>query len=208
MTNLILAEGDYNMLLIESYWYEKNPPRWYIKQPKKIAEDFEILIPRDRARGVNVDYDRLDRETVEQVDHYTLYVRQQPGSRYVRKDTDVYFKLPKSNMTVRIILYMDGGVNFDPKFHKYIIRETDELDRRIILGFCKKYQNALVNASHGDDWDAENLKHHSLFYRATDMPKRIKTGSENRDSTDFYRKLNLLQPYDENNNIFKNVRII
>lgn len=200
------------MLLIDSTYYSKqrvNPQLNYV-QPN---EGFELRIPKARARGESKDM--ISKEKIQYVDHYTLYIRNQFGSPYVRKDTDVYFKLP-SGFTCRIIIHMDGGASFDSKFHKEILRETDELDRRILLGFCILYDVELKHASHRklDTWLQNVLEEAALNYTASKMPKRIKSGPKNNDHTEWLRTSGWLEPYDEskieNNNasIFANVRFI
>ena len=89
---------------------------------------------------------------------------------------------------------MNGGVSFKPDEHKLLIRETDELDRRIILGFCKKHQWSLKDACYEDKEDF-SIKSDALCYKASYMPKRIKQGSENRNIV----YLDKLEPYEENN---------
>lgn len=160
------------------------------------VEDFILRIPRDYARGNTTT--RPTYKKICEVPHYELHITHQVGSSYTRKPTYVYWTLPKSKRLVAIVLHPDGGVEFKKDEHKFIIRETDELDRRIILGFCKKHQSSLTDACHdferGEDyyWD---LVARASIYKASDMPKRIKTGKGSSDLTWFYK--NSLEPYEE-----------
>lgn len=174
-----------------------------IKSPNLLNE-YALCIPRAYARGES---DKLvSRNEVDKIPHYTLYIERQIGRSYTRKPTYVYWELPKTKRLVAIVLYPDDGVEFKKDEHKFIIRETDELDRRIILGFCKKYQLELKHECHSDkerpDWE---LVGGATFYRASDMPKRIKTGKGSTDLTWFYK--NMLEPYEECG-IFSNLQFI
>ena len=92
---------------------------------------------------------------------------------------------------------MDGGVGFDKMFHKDIIRETDALDRRIILGFCLKNYGLLLSASYknGHKGCKSGLETQAKWYKADNMPKRFKTGPDGSDVTKWYKDL---EPYEEN----------
>lgn len=159
-------------------------------------EEYAICIPRARARGE--DDTPVEIEDIPKVDHYELYVEEQVGTVRNRRDTFVFYKLPKSGKLVSIRLYMDGGVGFDKMFHKDIIRETDALDRRIILGFCLKYYGLLLDASYkiGHKGCKSSLETQAKWYKADNMPKRFKTGPDGSDVTRFYKDL---KPYEENN---------
>lgn len=165
--------------------------------------EFKLSIPKKYARGESTK--RIKYNEVDKVPHYELFVEPQVGSSLNRRGTDVYFKLPKSGRLVRIIIYPDWGVEFDPKFHKYIIRETDELDRRIIIGFCMKYQSTLRDACYPDNKEGGEISDtrkmliqmDAADYRASDMPKRLKTGRLGTDFTNFYKLHGWLEPYDE-----------
>lgn len=165
--------------------------------------EFKLSIPKKYARGESTK--RIKYNEVDKVPHYELFVEPQVGSSLNRRGTDVYFKLPKSGRLVRIIIYPDWGVEFDPKFHKYIIRETDELDRRIIIGFCIKYQSTLRDACYPDNKEDGKLDDTSImmmqmyasYYKASDMPKRLKTGKLGDDETEWYKMMGMLKPYDE-----------
>ena len=175
-----------------------------IESPKLLNE-YALCIPRAYARGESNKL--VSRNEADKIPHYTLYIERQIGRSYTRKPTYVYWELPKTKRLVAIVLHPDGGVEFKKDEHKFIIRETDELDRRIILGFCKKHQWSLKAECHRDaedepDW---HLKSNAAFYRASDMPKRIKTGKGSGDLTWFYK--NMLEPYEECG-IFSNLQFI
>ena len=170
----------------------------------KQLNEYALYIPRDYARGES-NKRPTSQEEVKNIPHYELHITRQVGTVRNRRDTYVYLRLPKSKRLVNIILYMDGGVGFDKSMHKYIIRELDELDRRIILGYCLKYQETLRDACYEDKEEPDFwLASYTTDYRASDMPKRIKTGSWGVDFTEYYHDL---KPYEEQG-IFSNIRFI
>ena len=149
-------------------------------------EGYPILIPRAYARE-ETDVRTTKLEEIKEIDHYELYITKQIGSVQTRKDSFLYVKLPKSGNYIPIILHVDGGVSFQPITKKFALREFDELDRRIILGYCRKYHSTLVWACHDDKhrnkfW----LQTEATYYRASDQPKRFKLGSEGKDFSRFY----------------------
>lgn len=175
-----------------------------IKSPKLLNE-YALRIPRAYARGESTKM--VSRNDIPKIPCYILYLEPQIGRNYTRKPTYVYWELPKTKRLVAVILHPDGGVDFKKDEHKFIIRETDELDRRIILGFCRKYHYHLINACHDDSDSGEprfELKLASELYKASSMPKRIKTG-KSTDLTWFYK--DILQPYEECG-IFSNVKFM
>lgn len=159
-----------------------------IIEPSSLNE-YKICIPKaySREETKNMPMD------AEKVPHYELYIERQIGTVRNRRSTYIFWKLPKTGRMVAIELFMDGGVDFKPDERKYILRETDELDRRIVLGFCLGHQEALRYACYSDKkdiWLAGDARH----YKASDMPKRIKRGKWDCDFTDFYIDL---EPYEE-----------
>lgn len=165
--------------------------------------EYSLLIPREWARGESDEY-LGTQEQVEKVPHYELHIERQIGTRKNRRDAFIYLRLPKSKMLINIILHMDGGVSFDRRFHKYVLREMDELDRRIILGFCDKYHSFLVEACYSDE-RTYYLDHSAATYKASDYKKRIKSGSRGNDYTEFHKKYNGGFELYEESSIFKNV---
>lgn len=148
--------------------------------------EYAVRIPRGYAREENTTW--LRPEDVKNVPHYELRIERQEGSHKTRRNTYIFLKLPKSGRYVSIILYPDGGASFDPKFHTWIIRELDELDRRIVLGFCIMYDSALRGMCHTDDERSRDwIEREAATYKASDMPKRLKPGP----------KGNKLYPYDD-----------
>lgn len=185
--------------------------------PRKLedGDTVKLLIPRKYARGEEDDVYVKD---IEKIDHYELRVLKQVGNyngaKY-RKDTILLVKLPKSKKYMSMLLHPDAGISIDPKFHTQFLREFDEKDRHIIKGFCYKYHDWLINASHVEDPGyVESMYPHAKWFRYTDVPKRITCGRK-RDDTEFYRNLigDKLNPYDEsydcvNKNIFENIRFL
>lgn len=165
--------------------------------------EYKICIPKEYAREESDEF--LGSKKSCDVPHYEIYIERQIGTVRNRRDTYLYLRLPKSKMLVTIILYMDGGVGFDPKFHKYILREMDALDRRVVLGFCLKNESLLKLACYSSESaykPALDLK--AASYRASQMPKRLKTGSRGIDMTFAYSDL---EPYEESS-IFKDLQFI
>lgn len=163
--------------------------------------NFKIMIPRDHAR---MESDKpVHPNDVENVEHYTIYITKQIGTSRNRRDCFLYCKFPGSDRLFKVILHMDGGVSYDKMEHKYMLRETDELDRRIIIGFCKLYQHMLKNYCYDyhdkPDWW---ILSYAAEYTHKDMPKRIKTGSMGNNFP--YKDL---KPYEECN-IFAAVALI
>lgn len=170
---------------------------------RDVLTEYKICIPKSYSRGESDKY--VPVKDCEDVPHYELYIERQIGSVRNRRDTYLYLRLPESGMLVTIILYMDGGVGFDPKFHKYILRELDELDRRVILGFCLQNEGSLRWACYSNENEYKrSLELKASKYNISQMPKRLKTGSRDNDFTSMY---NDLEPYEESN-IFSNMKLI
>lgn len=173
-------------------------------------EGYPILIPRAYARE-ETNVKTRKPEDINQIDHYTLYVTKQIGSVQTRKDSFVYVKLPKSGNYIPIILHVDGGVSFQPITKRLALKEFDELDRRIILGYCRKFQSTLKSECHnGHERSRFYLEREAAYYRASDQPKRFKLGSDGNDFSRFYSDL---KPYELSSpvkemNIFENVRFV
>ena len=173
-------------------------------------DGYSIYIPRAYARGESNEWIRRPEE-IHNLDHYELRITRQIGSVQTRRDSFVYIKLPKSNTSAAITLHNDGGISFHPSTKRLVYREYDQLDRRIILGFCRKFQSILFSACHDESFKNRNwLEYQASRYRATDQPKRFKLGSEGNDFSRFYKNL---QPYElvstnELANIFENIQFI
>ena len=172
-------------------------------------DGYSIYIPRAYARGESNEWIRKPNE-IQSLDHYELRITRQIGSVQTRKDSFVYIKLPKSDTSAAITLHTDGGISFHPSTKRLVYREYDQLDRRIILGFCRKFQSMLFSACHDDEQRHRNwLEYQASRYRFSDQPKRFKQGSEGNDFSRFYKDL---KPYEllakESSNIFMNIRFI
>lgn len=173
--------------------------------------EFEVRIPIESSRkGKGSLCPTLDES--KNIPSYQLYVEEQVGTSRNRRDTNIYFRLPKSGDLIRIILHMNQGVSFDPIDHKKLLRETDELDRRIVRGFCLKYQSTLMDACYPPynsriDYQRD-IRLKALHYKSTDMPKRLpRSGDQGIDSSRFWKDL---KPYEESVDcgIFSKVAII
>lgn len=174
--------------------------------PSEVLNEYSLLIPKEWARGESSGY-LGSQERVEEVPHYELYIEKQIGSYRNRKDTFVFLRLPRSKKVINIVLHKDGGVSFDKQFNKYVLRELDELDRTIILGFCDKYHDILVQACYKDGRDPY-LDRMAATYKASNYKKRIKRGPSGNDNTDFYIKNGGLNYIEEDCGIFNMVKLI
>ena len=184
-----------------------------VSEMENVNEMFSLYIPKAYAREEKSSkYYNVSREDVTKVPHYELIVNKQIGTSRNRRDTDIYYKLPKSGHLVRIILHMNQGVSFDKKFHTMLLHETDAIDRLIILGFCMKYQSTLKDACYEEnnrEGTRRWLRMYAYSYHKGLMPKRLKQGDQGVDSSRFWKDL---KPYEESNNIdcgiFSNVVFI
>lgn len=152
---------------------------------------YELCIPRDHARMESCK--RVCIEDARCINHYSIYIAEQIGSVRNRRDCLLLCKFPTSDQLFGVYLFMEGGVNYVKYEHKYMLRVTDELDRRIILGFCLKYQDQLKRACYNHTRDQDGY----LLLAAADytykmMPVRIK---HQRGSFDPQYKT--LEPYEE-----------
>ena len=140
----------------------------------------QILIPKDHARCEGNGPKNLEELSKYKGEFYTLYIFDQPGSFLNSRGTIVMWKLPSpSKLLVGIQIYRDGGADFMKSAHKDILRNTDELDRRIVRGFCQKYHMAISSAAHDKEVFERYtgaLQSYALDYTYNDMPKRLKNG--------------------------------
>lgn len=151
----------------------------------------ELCIPRDHARMEN--NKSVPLEECKNVDHYSIYITEQVGTIRNRRDCLLLCKFPTSDRLFGVYIFMQGGVNYVKDEHKYMLRVTDELDRRIVLGFCLKYQDQLKRAC----YDHGPREDHYLELAAADythkmMPLRIK-----HQRGDFDPEYKDLEPYEE-----------
>ena len=165
---------------------------------------WEIKIPREYAR---MESDKKVKHTdIDNVSHYTIFITKQVGTPRNRRDCFLYCRFPNSDRLYKIVLHMDGGVSYEKNEHRFMIRETDELDRRIVLGFCKIYQGNLVQYCYSDNSEPDVwILRNAASYRSSYTAKRIKQGSLNNS----YPYKNLA-PYEEAsvNNIFSKLVLI
>ena len=162
---------------------------------------YKIMIPRAYARMETNTKPRL--EDLDNIDHYSIYIVKQVGSIQNRRDTILFCQFPGNDRLFKVILHTDGGASYEKSEHKYMLRITDELDRRIVLGYCMMYQVELRWLSYGDKKPMWRDYSNALNYRADEMPKRLKHGPINTNII----KYNNLRPYEENT-IFSKVVFI
>ena len=163
---------------------------------------YEIPIPRAHARMDNTS--RVLPDQVMALEHYSIYITKQIGTVRNRRDCFLYCRFPSSDRLFKIILHMDGGVSYEKAEHKYMLRVTDELDRRIVLGFCKKYQSQLKYACYSDEREPNPfILMNAAEYTHKMMPVRIKSGSAGNNF-----RYPHLEPYEESYNIFSKVVLI
>ena len=163
---------------------------------------WKICIPKKYARMESKK--RVTPENVHTVDCYEIYITRQIGSSRNRRNTFIYIKFPNHDKLFTVILYADGGVGFAKHDHKYVLRVSDEIDRRIILGFCRMYQHNLTKYCYEDTNEPDRwILYNASSYTIDQMPKRIKSGSEGNSIE--YRDL---KPYEEHYSIFNNIVIV
>lgn len=161
-------------------------------------DGFWLKIPRSHAR-METEKVPFKLKDIENDPCYEFYLFRQLGTYCSRRDTIVLYKLPSGRL-ISIILYRDGGVDWNKDERKYVLRETDELDRRIILGFCRKYQDTMFEITRKEIEEYKFctsrfwLQEEALFYTYKMSPKRFKKGSLGNDYTDFYEPM--MEPYD------------
>ena len=170
---------------------------------------FWIYIPRSHARMETTVKPNIDH--IPENDRYEFYIFRQIGSSVARRDTYVLYKLP-SGRKIAIRLFMDGGADWVKEDRKFMLRETDELDRRIILGFCYRYQDPLADLSRTDFTKPSSgkrwLEHEALDFTYKMVPKRLKKGSFGNDYTDDYRAMGAIDPWDESSSLFDDVNFL
>lgn len=169
---------------------------------------FWIYIPRSHARMETTVKPNIDH--IPENDRYEFYIFRQIGSPVARRDTYVLYKLP-SGRKIAIRLFMDGGADWVKEDRKFMLRETDELDRRIILGFCYRHQVTICDLSRMD-FNKPSSSKRWLEYEALDftykmVPKRLKKGSFGNDYTDEYRAMGAIDPWDESS-LFDDVKFL
>lgn len=203
---MLLKEYDIDEHIIKSNPNKQDDIINGFKQINKDTSDIEnntykIMIPRAHARMETNTKPNIDE--LESVEHYTIYIVKQIGSIQNRRDTILFCQFPSSDRLFKVILHTDGGASFEKSEHKYMLRVTDELDRRIILGYCMMYQVELRWLSYGDKKPMWRDYSNALNYTANEMPKRLKHGPINTDII----KYNGLKPFEENT-IFSKVALI
>lgn len=142
-------------------------------------ENHKLCIPKKYARLESSK--RIKTSEVEEVPHYEIYLPSQVGEFNNRDKTLVYFRLPDMEQMFSVILHKDGTVGFAKHEHKFILRVSDELDRRIILGFCKLYNGNISSICYGSNRyyinrDVSWLQDEAANYNASKQPKRVKSG--------------------------------
>lgn len=168
------------------------------------SEYFSYEIPIPIAHARMEDSSRVLPDQVNALEHYSIYITKQIGTIHNRRDCFLYCKFPSSDRLFKVILHMDGGVSYEKSEHKFMLRVTDELDRRIVLGFCKKYQGQLKMACYSDEQEPNIfLLKNAAEYTHKMMPVRVKSGSAGNNF-----KYPHLEPYEESYNIFAKVAFI
>lgn len=177
------------LLLNEEYFYDKYRHAAYAdllnrsiySLNRRLADNEEfvwkVCIPKAYSR---METDECpSSEEVEKIPHYEIYVFKQVGTPRNHGNTLVLCKFPDTDRYFGIMLYMKGGsASYIKDEHKYMLRVTDELDRRIVLGFCMMYAGNLENYSYCDSDKPDRwIVYNALTYRCNMMPKRLKSGN-------------------------------
>ena len=169
---------------------------------------FSLLrIPRQYARN-NIAFNKRI-EGLDDVECYKLYLFSQVGDYMITKrDTYIILELP-SGLKVPIILYWNGGADFEPSTRKFVLREYDALDRRIIKGFCQQNDAELRELSHSELKDpiiTGFLGAEAIHFSESKVNKRLKSGRTNRYPKYLFPREPY--PYEESTNIFSNIVLI
>ena len=166
--------------------------------------NFKVLIPKAHARLETDKKPKID--DIESVDCYEIIIFLQIGSSRNQRDTFVLCRFPGCKNYFKVIVHATGGASFEKSEHKLMIRVTDELDRRIVLGFCQKYSWDLITSSYRKTTKPDySLKHYAYHYTCKDMPIRLKSGPTGNRHPELYTNL---MPYEESSpihTIFDNV---
>ena len=156
----------------------------------------ELMIPKDTARMESknfrqiADFKREVRES--NLPHYSIYLVAQSYKFLLNKDKNspytydkdakviVLYRFPNSNNIHSAYVYHDGRIEMPKREHAAVLRESDELDRRIVFGFLREYYPDIIGIS--TDLDAYNggenvddiIDAYAGFYTADEQPKRFK----------------------------------
>lgn len=165
--------------------------------------NFKVLIPKAHARLEIAEKPKYD--NIESVECYEIIIFLQIGTHRNKRDTFVLCKFPGCDRYFRINIHASGGASFEKSEHKFMLRVTDELDRRIVLGFCQKYNLQIIYASYNKNSNAKDsgLKSYAYHYTCKDMPIRLKSGPTGDIDIHYFKDL---KPYEESHHtIFDNV---
>ena len=168
---------------------------------------FSIFIPKAHARLETDIKPKID--NINSVDCYEIVIFLQIGSHRNQRDTYVLCKFPKCENYFKVIIHATGGASFEKSEHRFLLRVTDELDRRIVLGFCQKYSWDLITSSYRKTTKPDySLRNYAYHYTCKDMPTRLKSGPTGNRHPELYKNI---QPYEESSpirTIFDNVAFL
>lgn len=172
------------------------PDRYELKTAlRNLDRDLADANPSIRVLRIPVANARLESSSeitklsdLDNLECYKLFLPEQIG---VSSDTKhnlngnfIFFKFPKSDSLRTLLLYSDGGIDFVKYEHKFILRESDELDRRIIAGFCKLYNMQITEYCETGKVEqgihGPYLEYEAMKYTSKMQPKRLKLGHSDR----------------------------
>lgn len=163
-----------------------------------------LRIPRDWARLERTDYHKSLKNMIEDgVDFYEIYMLKQcvydPNPDYymhykrrfhATTKNGIYLpvRFPNCKTLFTIMLRRAPSIDwcYPPRAqflstdHVQLLRNTDELDRRIVLGFCIKYSDTILEACDEEEHDMlhsarviDSLEWWAYKYTHKQMPKRL-----------------------------------
>ena len=139
-----------------------------------------VLIPMAYAREETDE--APDIADIPNIPHYELYIVRQVETIEDYKPAIVLWKLPKTGIFVTIkAMVTPGRIGIEKREHTAIIRGSDELDRRIVYGFCHNNWSDIRIESFETKGFWTNIDSDGYRYRASDAPKRIKLYSDEDD---------------------------
>lgn len=209
--------------------YYRHIPYGYLYNANSIIRQMNVEIESDKLGVYTIyipsEYARLEsnerirkRDDAKEISHYEIYIVHQ-GTKPL-DSAILLFKFPNSDTKYSVLVTRDNGTSFMKDAHKNILRESDELDRRIILGFCNMYASNLIDATYHDGYHSMErtldwLSNEALSYKSSMQPKRIKNGCYSPrlsktniiEGTEFVSS-GFIALMEYNKNIFNNLAII
>lgn len=161
------------------------------KEKNDFPESELIRIPKESARSgkpnnMSTDEIYTDKDSSK---YYEFLLIMEQSHSFANENTPVLilYRTPITNTLISIYVYHNRRIEIERKDHTIFLRETDEIDRRIIKGFIYK------NCSWICRLDIWNIKSNAASFKIDNAPKRVVTS---------------LRRFNETFDIFSNVSFI